>query len=257
MKYFLFKGVKINVVNLDILYNYDYDNIINKSQYFCITDVGNIVNAYKRNELLKIAINESYLSLPDGRPLSIYGRLLGNKEIDRTSGADVMKCLFKVSIEKGFSHCFIGDTEEMLGKLKEKIETDYKNLKVKGYYSPPFVEWNKEKNEEIVNIINKFNADFVWISFGGGTQEIWLYENFKNVNKGILIGIGAGYRWFLGEIKQAPPLLQKLSLEWFFRLVQQPKKMFKRYFTTLPFFIIDAFLELIKIKIFRKKYIFE
>jgi N-acetylglucosaminyldiphosphoundecaprenol N-acetyl-beta-D-mannosaminyltransferase len=248
-----FKGVKINIINLDILNCFDFENSIKETNYFCVTDVGNVVNAYKRSRMLKEAINGSSISLPDGKPLSVFGKLIGFKDIGRTSGADVMHCLFKLSLEKGYSHCFIGDTEELLEKLINKIKSEYTNLKIKGYYSPPFSEWNKEKNEKIINIINKFDADFIWISFGGGTQEIWMYENFSKINRGILIGIGAGFRWFLGEIKQAPRFLQKLSMEWLFRLMQQPRKMFTRYMTTLPFFAKDAVIELIKIKIFGKK----
>lgn len=255
MKYFLFKGVKVNVINLDILSDTDFENSLKKTGYFCVTDVGNVVNAYKRNEQLKNAINGSSLSLPDGRPLSVYGKLIGHKEINRTSGADVMDCLFKLSLKKGFSHCFIGDTKEIHNKLNDKIKKDYNGLIVKGFYSPPFVEWSKEKDEDIINIINGFDADFVWISFGGGKQEIWMYENYNKVNKGIFIGIGAGFRWFLGEIKQAPVFLQKLSLEWLYRLVQQPKKMFSRYMNTLPFFFKDAIIELIRIKLLRKNVI--
>lgn len=252
MKYYLFKDVKINIANIDLLCVYDFKSILENSNYICITDVGNVVNAYRKNVSLKIAINNSLLSLPDGRPLSIYGKLLGYKDIGRTSGADIMKCLFKLSIEKNYSHCFIGDTEDIHIKLKEKLYKDFNGLNIKGFYSPPFIEWSKDKDEMIIKKINNFNADFVWISFGGGRQEIWMYENFKKINRGIMIGIGAGFRWFLGEIKQAPPILQKLSLEWFFRLVQQPRKMFKRYLFTLPFFLKDAIVEIIKIK-FKKR----
>lgn len=246
MKYFLFKGVKISVINKDLLFNHDYSELLKSSHYICVTDVGNTVNAYKRNELLKTAINKSYFSLPDGRPLSIYGKLAGIKEIGRTSGVDIMNCIFRLSELKGYTHLFIGDTEEIHFKLQKKIGNSFKELKVKGFYSPPFGDWGDKKNKKIIDVINECDADFIWISFGGGMQEIWMYENYGKINRGIMIGIGAGFRWFIGEIKQAPPLFQKLSLEWFFRLVQQPQKMFKRYSSTLPYFVKDVAIELIK-----------
>jgi len=246
--FFFFKGVKINVVNILTLINhFEKDSLANSAKYICVSDVGNVVNAYNWDNRLKNAINNSFLSIPDGRPLSIYGRLLGFKQIDRVSGADLMKCLFN----EGFSHCFIGDTEELHVRLKDNIKNNYPKAVVNGGFSPPFRVWNDDDNDEIIRNINNFDADIVWISFGGGKQEVWMHDNCRKVKRGILIGIGAGFRWFLGDIKQAPPLLQKLSVEWLFRLVQQPK-MFSRYASTLPFFVVDSLCEYLKFKVFKK-----
>jgi len=248
--YFYFKGVKISSVNLNSLDGIFSGSVFNNaSKYVCVTDAGNVVNAYKRNRFLKDAINSSFLSLPDGRPLSVFGKFIGYENIGRVSGADILNYL----LSKKLSHCFIGDTADLHERLKNHIGKNHGNAVIKGFYSPPFKEWNTEDNERILKEINNFDADVIWISFGGGKQEIWMAENYLKVKRGILIGIGAGLRWFIGDIKQAPPFFQKMSLEWLFRLIQQPK-MFKRYISTLPFFLFSAFVELIKIKIFKMKY---
>jgi N-acetylglucosaminyldiphosphoundecaprenol N-acetyl-beta-D-mannosaminyltransferase len=244
---FSFKGVKVNSVNIERAINQIIKALYyGRPNYVCVNDVGNIVNSYRKNERLRNAINESYLSLPDGRPLSIYGKLIGYEDIGRVSGAVIMKYLFGENL----SHCFIGDTEELHNRLAENVRNNFQNAFIKGGYSPPFKEWSEKDNEEIIKKINEFAADIVWISFGGGKQEVWMHENYKKIKRGVLIGIGAGFRWYLGDIKQAPTFLQKLSLEWLFRLVQQPS-MFKRYASTLPFFVWDAFWELVKIKVFK------
>ncbi|MCX6158487.1 MAG: WecB/TagA/CpsF family glycosyltransferase [Ignavibacteriae bacterium] len=242
---FYFKSVKVSISNLSSAVDITLDYInINNCLYICVTDVNNLVNSYRRFKKLKLSINNSLLSLPDGRPLSIFGRLLSFKEIDRVAGPDYFNNMLERSNTEKITHCFIGDTEETLNRLVKKIKAEYPNVTIKGIYSPPFRNWSIDDNNEIVSNINKFNADVIWISFGGGKQEIWMNENCNNINRGIMVGIGAGFKWYLGDIKRAPLILQKLSLEWCYRLYQDPIRI-KNYITSIPLFIKDSAILLI------------
>jgi N-acetylglucosaminyldiphosphoundecaprenol N-acetyl-beta-D-mannosaminyltransferase len=202
------------------------------------------VNAHRNSPLLKKAINDSFISLPDGRPISILARLKGIKDMERVAGPDFMTEIFRKTSGSDIKHFFLGDTGDILEKLLKKINKNY-DLQIAGSYSPDFGVWNKEIDEEIIKRINDSEADFIWVALGGGKQEIWMNENYNKLNKGIMTGVGAGFRFFTGDIKRAPLLFQKMGFEWLFRLVQQPGKMFGRYLSTLPFFVIYSFEELI------------
>ncbi len=216
-----------------------------KPGYICVTDAGNIVTANRKSNDLKKAINNSFISLPDGKPISIFAKCKGIKNTDRVAGPDFMNELFSKTSNTKVKHFFLGDTEEVQHKLIDKISEKYK-LQIAGSYSPGFGKWDKDTDKKIVKRISNSGADLIWIALGGGKQEIWMMNNYKNLNKGIMIGVGAAFRFYTAQIKRAPLIFQRLGLEWLFRLLQQPGKMFGRYSTTLPFFCIYFLQEFFK-----------
>jgi len=232
------KGIKVSCCTIDSSVTETISNIQSqKKNYICVTDAGNLVNAHRKSSVLKSAINNSLLSLPDGRPISLIAKLKGISDIDRVAGPDFMQAMFQKTSGTEIKHFFLGDTEGILKKLVEKVTKDF-DLQIAGTFSPAFENWTQEKEEEIISKINSSGADVIWVALGGGKQEIWMMNNYAKLNKGIMIGVGAAFRFYLGDIKRAPVFFQKLGLEWMFRLVQQPGKMFKRYITTLPFFVL-------------------
>ncbi|HMS32690.1 MAG TPA: WecB/TagA/CpsF family glycosyltransferase [Ignavibacteria bacterium] len=244
---FYIKDIKITCCDLDS----SSENAIsfirsNGKNYICVTDAGNLVNAHRNSPELKDAINNSYISLPDGIPVSKLAKLKGIKDIDRVAGQDFMKEVFKKTSDTDIKHFFLGDTEDVLKSLKEKLKAEYK-INISGSYSPEFGVWTEETDREIIRRINMTNPDFIWVSLGGGKQEIWMKNNFMKLDKGLMTGVGAAFRFFTGDIKRAPVFIQKSGFEWLHRLIQQPDKMFKRYATTLPFFLLYSVQELFKI----------
>lgn len=249
MTEFFFKGIKVSCCDLDssVRFCFDYLKENNDTAYICVTDTGNVVNAHKRSPELKAAINNSLLSLPDGRPLSMFARLKGFEGIDRVAGPDFMKEIFKSTKGKEFKHFFLGDTKEVLERVVKRVVGEF-GIQVCGTCSPALNENtdNINTNEEIVSQINSAEADFIWVALGGGKQEIWMMNNYNKLNKGIMTGVGAAFRFYLGDIKRAPMIFQKLGMEWFFRLVQQPGKMSGRYLKTLPLFMMYSAGEIFK-----------
>jgi N-acetylglucosaminyldiphosphoundecaprenol N-acetyl-beta-D-mannosaminyltransferase len=145
-----------------------------------------------------------------------------------------------------------GSSEENLQKLKNAIEEKYPGTKIAGMISPPFKPTNEWDNERFIQIINDAKPDFIWIGLGAPKQEIWMYDNYKNIHTGLLFGIGAGFAYLAGDIKHAPRWMKNLSLEWLYRLIQEPKRLWKRYLTTIPQFLFFASLELMGIKLKHK-----
>ncbi len=246
MKNFFIKEIKITCCNLDnsseeaISYLKSGDK-----NYICVTDAGNIVNAHRHSPCLKNAINSSLISLPDGRPISLLAKLKGVSNIDRVAGPDFMEEIFRRTSGTNVKHYFLGDTVEVLDKLKKKVSEKY-DLVIAGSFSPEFGKDDDESDYDMIRRINESGAELIWVSLGGGKQEVWMKNNFQKLNKGLLIGVGAAFRFFTGDIKRAPVFFQKTGFEWFFRLMQQPGKMFGRYLSTLPFFLIYCVQEFFK-----------
>ena len=224
-------GVNINVTNMQETVEYIENNIKDlKGNYICVSNVHTTVMSYEDEEYKKVQ-NSAIMALPDGKPLSIVSKKKGFKEAERVTGPDLMEEIFKVSEEFGYKHFFYGSTQETLDKLKERLLNKYPNLKIKGLYSPPFRELTEDEDNKIINDINNSNADFIWIGLGAPKQELWMYEHKNKVN-GLMIGVGAGFDYHAEKIKRAPKVMQQLSLEWLYRLLQDPKRLFKRYIKT-------------------------
>ncbi len=221
-------GVDIAVTNMKDTIKYIEENLNKlKGDYICVSNVHTTVMAYENKEYMEIQ-NGSALSLPDGSPLSIISRKKGFKKADRVTGPDLMGEIFKISEEKGYTHYFYGSTEETLNILRNKLKDRYPLLNICGMYSPAF---SSEIHIEKEEVLNEINADFVWIGLGAPKQEKWMRLH-KGIVNGLMIGVGAGFDYYADNIKRAPNWMQKYSLEWLYRLMQDPKRLFKRYFVT-------------------------
>ena len=225
-----------------------YDRIItdlksNQKGYVTVNNVHTMIEGFWKTEYQKI-INEAYLSIPDGKPLEIVGKLKGNKNISRLFGPTVMEKFIDWGRKDNVSHFFFGGSESTLLKLKKVIEVKYPGARVAGFFSPPYKPIHEWDNRKYIDLINQTNPDFIWIGLGAPKQEYWMYENYQQIEKGILFGIGAGFDYVAGNTKHAPQWLKNASLEWLYRLFQEPGRLWKRYLRTIPQFILLASLEL-------------
>lgn len=234
-------GVNISAINMQEAIEFVNNNIKNlKHKYICVSNVHTTVSAYEDCEYLNVQ-NSAILNLPDGAPLSKEGRKRGFLNIQRVTGPDFMNEILKISVEKGYKHYFYGSTNETLNKLKKNLLKNYPNLQIVGMYSPPFRELTEEEDKEVCESINKSNADFIWVALGAPKQEKWMYNHKDKINS-LMIGVGAAFDFMAGNIKRAPKWMQKLNLEWFYRLLQEPKRLFKRYWHTNTRFIYHAII---------------
>lgn len=206
-----------------------------RGNYICVSNVHTTVMSYE-NEKYREIQNSAAMALPDGAPLSSYSRRNGYKDARRVTGPDLMVELFRISAQKGYRHFFYGSTQKTLDDMKAVIERDYPGMKVVGMYSPPFRKMTPEEDAAAIKMINEAQPDFIWVGLGAPKQEEWMYEHQGNVN-GIMIGVGAGFDYLAGYIKRAPMWMQKISMEWFYRLLQDPVRLWKRYIITNVKFI--------------------
>ena len=234
-------GVNIAAVNMGKLCDFVCKNIKNLSgDYICVSNVHTVVTASEDENYMRVQ-NGGILAVPDGGPLASVGRKRGFSDMQRTTGQDFMEEILKISAEKGFSHYFYGSTEETLKKMRDNLEKNYQGIEIKGMYSPPFRTLTEEESDNITQMINEANADFVWVGLGAPKQEIWMAEHQGKIN-GLMVGIGAAFDYQAGNIDRAPKWMQKCNLEWAYRLMQDPKRLFKRYFHTNPKFIWNVII---------------
>lgn len=234
-------SVNIAAINMKWLINFVIKNINNiKGRYICVSNVHTTVTAYRDENYRKVQ-NSSILSIPDGGPLASECRRRGFTDTERTTGPDFMNEILKISAEYGYKHYFYGSTNETLAKMKNELLTKYPKLNIVGMYSPPFRTLTNEENDDIIKKINESNADFLWVGLGAPKQEIFMYEHMDKINA-LMVGVGAAFDYFAGNIKRAPKIMQKLNLEWLYRLMQDPKKLFFRYVSTNFSFIWNAFI---------------
>ncbi len=224
-------GTNINVTNMEDTISYITDNLEElKGDYICVSNVHTTVTAY-RDKAYRHVQNSGAMALPDGQPLSIVSRKRGFSEARRVPGPDLMPAILDLSQKTGYRHYFYGSTEATLEALRAALLRRFPKLQIAGMYSPPFRELTREEDEEIVRRINDSGADFVWVALGAPKQEWWMYEHRHRV-KALMLGVGAAFDFTAGTTKRAPMWMQKLCLEWVFRILKDPRRMLPRYLNT-------------------------
>lgn len=232
-------GVNIAAINMGWLLEFTEKNIKDLSgDYMCVSNVHTTVTSYEDKDYRKIQ-NNGIMAIPDGGPLSSVGRRRGYEKMSRTTGPSYMGEIFKISVQHGWKHYFYGSTQETLDKLKMELEKEYSGIEIVGMYSPPFRPMSAGEDREVVETINTTHPDFLWIGLGAPKQEKWMAAHQGKV-EGFMVGVGAGFDYFAGNIERAPEWMQKSNMEWFYRLIQDPKRLFTRYLKTNTKFIWNA-----------------
>ena len=234
-------GVDIAAIDMDWLVDYLNRNVKDLSgDYICVSNVHTTVTAYEDQEYRKVQ-NGGIMAIPDGGPLSSVGQKRGFKNMKRTTGPSLMGEIFKISAAEGYRHYFYGSTDETLEKLYSVLTESYPGIQIAGMYSPPFRPMTADEDKEIVDRINETKPDFVWVGLGAPKQEKWMAAHQGRV-KGLMVGVGAGFDYYAGNIERAPEWMQKRNLEWVYRLIQDPKRLFGRYWHTNTKFIWNAMI---------------
>jgi N-acetylglucosaminyldiphosphoundecaprenol N-acetyl-beta-D-mannosaminyltransferase len=198
-------------------------------------------NDPKFNEDLQKAL----LVLPDGKPLAVANGWLYGKKQERVSGMDFMPAILQHSSAIGASVFLYGSTDEVLAKLTEQIRLKYPHLAIAGAISPPFRALTTAELNDHIKQINDSKANFVLVALGCPKQEKWMATHSTSIHA-ILLGLGGAFPVMAGVQKRSPEWMQHLALEWLYRLIQEPGRMFKRYLYTNSLFIWLLMKELFK-----------
>jgi len=204
--------------------------------YVCITGVHGVMESQQDEELRRIH-NAAGMVTPDGMPLVWLSRLRGFRHVERVYGPDLMMALCRESEKQGHSHFFYGGAPGVAEKLASRLKSRFPGLRVAGTHCPPFRPLTVEEDQAIVENINAVRPDIVWVGISTPRQERWMAEHVGRLNSSVLIGVGAAFDFHAGLKKQAPRWMQRGGLEWFFRLITEPRRLWRRYLVNNPSFL--------------------
>ena len=191
----------------------------------------------RRDRKVESAINSATFAFPDGMPVYLVGRYLRGLPIEKISGPDFMQRIFESERARKLNHYFYGGQEEALAALIKKLNGKYPFCNIVGAESPPFRPLSDQEKSEAINRINSANPHFVWVGLGAPKQELWMKENTNKLSRAMLLGVGAAFDFHAETIVRAPVWAQRCGLEWFHRLIQEPR-LFRRYFETNILFVL-------------------
>ena len=201
-----------------------------------------------------LALKSADLLIADGIGVVMASRVQSGKITERVTGSDIFfGLLSRMDKEAGMSVFFLGSTEETLAAIRVRMAQDYPNICVVGTFSPPFrAEYSLGEIEEMINTINLAEPDVLWIGMTAPKQEKWIYANIDQLDVKFAGAIGAVFDFYTGKVRRSHPVLQHLGLEWMPRLIQQPRRLWRRTFISAPVFVGHLMKEYIK-NIFRAR----
>lgn len=207
-------------------------HLIEKKQKSYVVAINvDVVMKIEQDEYLKRIVDEAELTLVDGKPLVWIAKWHKHPVKAKISGSDLVPELCKIAADKGYSVFIIGGKEGIAERAKENIERDLPQIRIVGTYSPPFgFEKNKTELDKINTLISALHPDLVISCFGCPKQEKWVYENYKIYDGIVSVCAGATVDFLAGKVARAPAWMSNHGLEWFYRFLQEPKRLFKRYF---------------------------
>lgn len=214
-----------------------------ESRYVCICNVHSVVTA-SRDEGFGRVVREADLATPDGAPVAWILRRMGHAGQERINGPDLMWLYCEYAQSCAEPIFLYGGKETTLATLKAKLLAAFPSLKIAGSISPPFRALTPEEDAIIVEQINASGARVVFVSLGCPKQEFWMSEHRGRIGA-VMIGVGAAFDYHAGTIKRAPKWMQDNGLEWFFRLMSEPRRLWWRYFFSNTLFMFGAVKQLL------------
>lgn len=221
----------INNLTMEAAINEIEQRIIDKKKSYVVAVNVDVVMKMEDDLFLKKITDNADLTIVDGKPLIWISKIKKNPIKEKISGSDLVPNLCKLANEKGYSIFIIGGKDNVVEQAKIKLEKKYKKIKIVGTYSPALGFENDEKELKNINsIINKAKPDLLFVCFGCPKQEKWIYNNINKYNATVSICAGATVDFIAGNVKRAPKWMSNCGLEWFYRFLQEPRRLFKRYF---------------------------
>jgi N-acetylglucosaminyldiphosphoundecaprenol N-acetyl-beta-D-mannosaminyltransferase len=230
-------GVPFDHVTIDGAIDRVDQMIASRRPHYIVTaNVDFLVQAHRDVELRRILI-EADLVLCDGTPLVWASRWLGNALPERVAGSDLAPGLLRRAAEKGHRVFLLGAAEGVAAEATAKLKATLPTLNIVGHYSPPYADLLRMDHDEIVRRIRAAKPDILFVSFGCPKQEKWIAMHHRTLGVPVSIGVGATIDFLAGRVKRAPEWMRDTGTEWIYRLVQEPRRLYKRYAKDLAVFV--------------------
>jgi N-acetylglucosaminyldiphosphoundecaprenol N-acetyl-beta-D-mannosaminyltransferase len=209
-----------------------------------VTGFHGLWEAYRDRDLRQI-LNSADLWIADGIAPVLVGRLKGIHPVHRIPGFELMDGFLQLANREGYRSFFYGDTEDTLAQLKRVLERKYPGHCVCGTFAPPFRPLTAAEDRAVIETINAAAPDVVWVALGMPKQDRWIFEHKDQLNAALAIGVGAAFRFHAGIVKRVPKVIGNVGLEWVWRFVMEPRKLWRRDLIAGPQFLFHVALELL------------
>jgi len=237
-------GVRVDAIQIPdaIAHMEEWIRERGRCHYIAVSGMHGITEGHRHDSFKRI-LNSADLVVPDGMPIVWLGRLRGFPVRRRVYGPELMATFCETTASKGYRHFFFGGTPGLPEKLSDSLRCRIPALQIAGTFSPPFGHVTAEEDEATIAMINATNPDVVWVGLSEIKQDTWMYNHRGKLNAPVLVGIGAAFDFLAGTKRQAPEWMRENGLEWLFRLLQEPRRLWRRYLVYGAEFLVLVFLE--------------
>ena len=215
--------------------------------YICVTGVHGVMEAQSDAEFRHI-LNHACINTPDGMPMSWVGRLQGFGQMDRVFGPDFMLEMCRLSVERNYRHFLYGGQPGVAELLKDALQKKFPGLQVVGTYTPPFRDLTAEEEAEIVAQMQESKPHILWVGLSTPKQERFMARYVDRLQVPLLVGVGAAFDYHTGRIQDSSDWIKRAGLQWLHRLLQDPRRLWKRYLRNNPAFVWGVILQTLKLR---------
>jgi N-acetylglucosaminyldiphosphoundecaprenol N-acetyl-beta-D-mannosaminyltransferase len=218
-----------------------------QSKMVCVANVHMLIEARQNPDFANV-LRHANLVTPDGIPLVWMLKLLGAKRAERVAGMDIFQATCDRASQAQIGIFLLGSTPDVLDKIHQRLNREFPNLKIAGMNSPSFGSIDPSADENLIHSINSSGAGIVFVALGCPKQELWMAQHQSKI-RAVMIGVGAVFPVYAGVLKHAPKAIRNAGFEWLFRLIQEPRRLWKRYAQTIPIFLWLALKQILTNKV--------
>ena len=236
-------GVSVSAINMEMALEWMETAIKQDGRRYIVVCPVSTILACLDNPAVRRAVNRAGLVTPDGMPVVWLTRAAGHPHAGRVYGPDLMLDFCARSVKLGRRHYFYGGVEGTPEQLAAVLSARFPGLQIAGGYSPPFRPLTPEEDDAAATRINAARPDVVWVGLGSPKQDLWMAKHRERLNAPLLVGVGAAFDFYTGRTHQAPRWMMPLGLEWLFRLLNEPRRLWRRYLLGNPRFVWNVALQ--------------
>ncbi len=237
-------GVGVHALNLPLAVAVLQSAIETRTKgYVCVTGVHGVSEA-QSDPSFRAILNHALLNTPDGMPMVWVGRWSGFQEMERVYGPDLLLEVCKASQSAGWRHFFYGGGPGTADALAAVLQSKFPRLQIVGVHTPPFRPLTPSELKELQARVAAARPDIFWVGLSTPKQELFMASTLSCLDVPVMIGIGAAFDLISGKVRQSPRWIQRCGFEWLYRLIQEPRRLWKRYLKNNPLFVWRLFLQL-------------
>lgn len=244
-------GVGVSALNMETALH-QTESLLDRGGkgYVCVTGVHGIMEA-QSDEAFRDILNRSFLTTPDGMPTVWLGRIHGFKDMSRVYGPDYMANLCERSVVKGYRHFLYGGKPGVAEELQAELTRRFPGLQIVGTYTPPFRPLNSDEENDLRSQLESSKADVLWCGLSTPKQERFISSYYERMPVKLMVGVGAAFDLLSGNLDEAPDWMKRSGLQWLYRLIKEPRRLWRRYLLNNPKFAWLTLLQLSGLRAFQ------